>query len=371
MKIDRHNYEEFFLLYIDNELTVDQKKQVEAFVSAHPELEEEFVMLQQSRLVADDSIVFDGKESLMKELSEVNMANYEEWLLLYVDNELTSEQRSLVEKFCAAHPRVKDELALFQQTKLEPQEIVFADKASLYKKEEKVRVISMSWWRIAVAAILILAAGFGTFRMINNNKIKVNDTASETKGVPAVNNSNQPGQKKDVDVARTQEQAQPVNEGDNKLAVREDQNKKDKQKEKETVLPKKNKIEDNQIAKNDEQPNNKQKEDAIASNNTSQPNNTTTEIPNTATSGTVEAGIASGLQQTINNAGVTKPADKTLDSEEAMTKTRFDETASNDENKKLRGFFRKAARFSERTTKVNPANDDNRVLIGAMAVSLK
>jgi hypothetical protein len=32
MNIDRHNYEEYFLLYIDNELTVDQKRQVELFV---------------------------------------------------------------------------------------------------------------------------------------------------------------------------------------------------------------------------------------------------------------------------------------------------------------------------------------------------
>ena len=45
--------------------------------------------------------------------------------------------------------------------------------------------------------------------------------------------------------------------------------------------------------------------------------------------------------------------------------------ASNTENKKLRGFFRKATRLIEHATNINPADDDNRVLIGGMAINLK
>src|SRR5438046_3549133 len=163
MKIDRHNYEEFFLLYIDNELNVEQKKQVEEFVSANPDMEEELIMLQQSKLVADDSFVFERKNNLMREETTINLNNYEEYLILYVDNELTTEQKQVVENFAAAHPHVKEELNLFLQTKLEPQEIFFADKSSLYRIEEKVRVVGMSWRRIAAAAILIIAAGLGTY----------------------------------------------------------------------------------------------------------------------------------------------------------------------------------------------------------------
>src|SRR5215470_10462279 len=117
MKIDRHNYEEYFLLYIDNELTVDQIKQVELFVTENPDLEEEFVMLQQSRLIPDDNIVFDDKHLLMKEENDsfINMNNYEEWLVSYVDNELNQEQRIVVEKFAANYPLVQQELDLFRQ----------------------------------------------------------------------------------------------------------------------------------------------------------------------------------------------------------------------------------------------------------------
>jgi hypothetical protein len=369
MKIDRHNYEEFFLLYIDNELSVDQKKQVEAFLSANPEFEEDFVMLQQARLVADDSIVFDGKESLMKDASEVNMSNYEEWLLLYVDNELTTEQKLLVEKFAAANPHVKEEWDLFLKTKLEPQEIIFADKSSLYRKEEKVRVIHMSWWRIAAAAILILAAGFGTWSVITNSGEKPGNTATIDNTTPA--KTNQQEQKRDEGKEGTQPAIRAMEEENKNLAVRQDQKEKDKQKQKDVVVPKQEVVENNPIAKIDEQPViNKQKENAVASNSI-QSNNTTAGNPNTTASVSIETSKPVSHQQIINNPGVTNKGDETPDYTKANMLTSFDETASNDENKRLRGFFRRAARFIERTTKVNPANDDNKVLIGAMAVSLK
>src|SRR5258705_4409394 len=167
--IDRHNYEEFFLLYVDNELTVEQKKQVELFVKANPGMEEELTMLQQSRLIADESIVFHGKEKLMKEENDsfINMSNYEEYLVLYIDEELNEQERVGVEQFAALHPHVKQELVLFQQTKLQPKEIILTGKESLYRREEKVRVIGMSWWKVAVAAILIIAAGLATYSVLN------------------------------------------------------------------------------------------------------------------------------------------------------------------------------------------------------------
>ncbi|HEY0432645.1 MAG TPA: hypothetical protein VGC95_02160, partial [Chitinophagaceae bacterium] len=66
MKPDRHNYEEYFLLYVDNELSPGEVKEVELFVRNNPDLEAEFQLLQQSKLPADDSIVFDNKDQLFR-----------------------------------------------------------------------------------------------------------------------------------------------------------------------------------------------------------------------------------------------------------------------------------------------------------------
>jgi hypothetical protein len=355
MKIDRHNYEEHFLLYIDNELNVEQKKQVEAFVSANPDLEEEFIMLQQSRLVADDSIVFEGKESLMKEETAINMSNYEEWLVLYVDNELTREQKLIVEKFAEANPHVKEELNLFSQTKLEPQEIVFADKASLYRREEKVRIVGMSWWKVAVAAVVIIAAGMGTYSIITQNKPKTIDTAKVIESIQQKQKTINPG-------SEPKQKIPEINPEKNKtLAVKENQNKVEK---KDLIQPE-DKKDAQAIAKNDELKTPGQSTDIQK------------ETSHTTTADAFVAGNGNQQKQTVNNSVVTNnisqpPNSKKLASDNDYVDSRESVASNgNDENKKLRGFFRRATRFIERTTKVNPANDDDKVLIGSMAISLK
>src|SRR6476660_5921212 len=113
-------------------------------------------MLKQSRLIPDVSIVFDRKHLLMKEdtphsTSFINMTNYEQWLIMYVDDELSAEEKLAVERFALTHEHVQQELELYQQTKLQAEEIVFPGKEILYRREKTVRVIGIQWWRVAVA----------------------------------------------------------------------------------------------------------------------------------------------------------------------------------------------------------------------------
>ena len=58
MKIDRHNYEEFFILYWDNELTAVQKQAVENFVTQNADLREEFEILGETRFIPDTTEQF-------------------------------------------------------------------------------------------------------------------------------------------------------------------------------------------------------------------------------------------------------------------------------------------------------------------------
>ena len=74
----------------------------------------------------------------------------------------------------------------------------------------------------------------------------------------------------------------------------------------------------------------------------------------------------------FNTASVTNSSNQTLDnSKTSGNDVMYASNTDNNENKRLRGFFRKATRFIERTTNINPANDDNKVLIGGMAINLK
>src|SRR5688572_8237775 len=93
MNINRNNYEEYFLLYADKELSADEKSMVEMFVQQNPDLEEEFVMLQQSVVKPDNTITLDKSSLFKKEAGQqeqyIDQSNYEEKFLLYTDNELS------------------------------------------------------------------------------------------------------------------------------------------------------------------------------------------------------------------------------------------------------------------------------------------
>lgn len=66
MQINRQSYEEFFLLYTDGELDLDEKRAVEDFIKENPDLEHELILMQQTVAVPDESIVFEDKELLYR-----------------------------------------------------------------------------------------------------------------------------------------------------------------------------------------------------------------------------------------------------------------------------------------------------------------
>jgi anti-sigma factor RsiW len=65
----------------------------------------------------------------------INLNNYEQWLIMYVDDELSAEEKLAVERFALTHQHVQQELELFRQAKLQAEEIVFLIKK--YYTEEK------------------------------------------------------------------------------------------------------------------------------------------------------------------------------------------------------------------------------------------
>lgn len=157
ISINQHNYEAFFLLYADGELSAADKLAVEQFVQENPGLAEELDLLLQVRLTDETPLVFDRKEMLYRnETTEISLNNYEEQFLLYTDNELDAETREKTERFVLQHPQLQDSFTLLKKTRLEAETILFPGKKSLYRKEEKRRpVIYMRLAQMGVAAALI------------------------------------------------------------------------------------------------------------------------------------------------------------------------------------------------------------------------
>jgi len=358
MIIDRHNYEECFILYWDNELTSSQKQAVENFVKENPDLEEEFKILGQTRFVPDNNIQLQEKEFLTND-SFINITNYEEQLLNYIDDEVTTEQRKEVERFAGQYSAVKQELTLLQKTKLQPEaEVVFPDKSILYRREEKVRVISMTWFRVAVAAVIMLLAGFATFRLVNTSK------NGDTPPVARVEKSNDQSSKKADSLSNPgnsipteslvkgnekSPKEQTIDKNNNKSPVdkNDDQKPLIAQRENKNNLPEERKNINLQV----EDPN-KKVEQTFAGAGLPQLEKDTR---------TAETNASGVINTNFNDQSVTLKDNLTL----------YIPKQEEKEGGGIKEFLRKTTRVFERRTKIQTTTDDNKLLVGAFAVSLK
>ena len=198
MIINRHNYEEVFMLYADNELSAAEKQAVEQFVAANIDLKAEFDLIQQLVLhPEEDTISFFQKELLYKsETDEITATNAEEHFLLYIDKELTAKQKIQVETFVLQNPALQENFTQLKQAVLPVETMLCPDKASLYKKEERP-VVYLWMRRLAVAAIFfVLAISVWMLAPSNSsNTVATDVTAKEQTSSPVKTNE---GVKKEI-----------------------------------------------------------------------------------------------------------------------------------------------------------------------------
>jgi anti-sigma factor RsiW len=140
------NYEEFFLLYIDNELPIADRLMVEHFVADHPDLREEWETLLQCRIQPEPSLSFPARDTLMRQEPD---------FLSYIDEELDEKDRASLEEFIRHHPQSFLELEGWRQTISYPDPaIVFPDKKSLYRREGAPWILFSPWVRVGAAAAI-------------------------------------------------------------------------------------------------------------------------------------------------------------------------------------------------------------------------
>ena len=223
MEINRFNYEEFFILYIDNELNAAERKEVEAFVRSNPDLATELDMLSDTILRPEAKVTFEDKASLLKsehEHSLINQENYEEYFVLYADDELGADERRQVQEFVYKHPELQATLEAFETARLTPEVIPFPWKEKLYRKERKPAAIA--WWKYAAAASVLLIAGALWFTnqpaepgdtMIAEERpaVKNNPQIQQTENSPSTDLTvNEPGKNADDSRLRAEISAQQI-----------------------------------------------------------------------------------------------------------------------------------------------------------------
>ena len=177
MIINRNNYETFFLLYADDEMCAAERIAVENFIKANKDLRGELNMILSAILPADDFSFID--KNLLYQNSFVD-GSLQEKLLLKMDNELSPEELSTLNKIILIQPTAIQEENLLLSTRLTSTEIITCPQKELLFKREKNFVVVFSILRWAAAAIFI---GFSLFFGLNiYNKKTLPDNPVAIKG---------------------------------------------------------------------------------------------------------------------------------------------------------------------------------------------
>ena len=149
MKINKNNYEAFFLDYHEGNLSAEQTAELMLFLEKHPGLKEEFYSFENISLENIEEIKFDGKEQLKQNANEMLFSSY-------VDRSLSAKQEKELFALLETNPSLKKDFELFQKTKLSPDfSIVFENKQSL-KRKERTGIIIPLYRYVAVAASITL-----------------------------------------------------------------------------------------------------------------------------------------------------------------------------------------------------------------------
>lgn len=347
------NYEAYFLLYVDDELSAAEKTAVENFAAQHPHLKEELDALCSTKLVAEP-VTFD-KSGLFA--SSMQMNSNDEQLLLYIDDELPVWEKQKVAEQLKTDTAFAAQYNVLLKAKLDASETIECPfKEELYHKKD--RRILPYWLRIAAAVVVV--AGAGTLGWLSMGISKTHTAAplvATTQPAQQTTPANKPAPQTNTAITTVT---------DNTTAVADNNNTNEQpvvaattKKEKPTTTtlpalthkqqPATNNVPANQLAQVDVPV--KKQPDAVAIDN---------KLP----------------QQIINNKAVTNSiAERTINTDAATTQPDYaalvEPTTSNEKSGSLKGFLRKASRFIERRTGVKSASDDDEILIGAVALKLK
>lgn len=187
MKINRTNYEVYVIDYFDQKLAPVEVAELLLFLEQNPDIKTEFETLSESFVIKADTLVYPFKEQLKQPInSTTHQAIYFQNLLLdFVENNIAESDTSIVEEKIKTDAAFKNELHLFRQTILQPDNhLVYPEKQKLKKS---TKLISMLYYSIsAVAAMLIFVFAISFFSQkvqpnISTQSITPNSLPAELK----------------------------------------------------------------------------------------------------------------------------------------------------------------------------------------------
>ena len=163
MKINRDNYEAYFLDFAEGNLSAEEEEMLKRFLRFNPDLAEELDAFSNQEVIPQE-LKFPGKELLKKTVElnseEVSEINFELFCIAFLEGDLSTEKHDAFLVFLKENPQFEETLELYRKTHLEEVKVEFPGRKQL--KKGKSNVIFLRYLiPFAAAATIALMFFFG------------------------------------------------------------------------------------------------------------------------------------------------------------------------------------------------------------------
>ncbi|MCZ4693427.1 hypothetical protein DWB61_01425 [Ancylomarina euxinus] len=175
--ITRNNYEEFFLDYIEGEISAKDKLALESFLAQNPDLKEELDEMMDMDLKCEAETVSE-KAVHLKDIPFKE--NFDDFCIAQLEGDLDSYESKAFEEFVISNPDKAKDLALYHKTKLEADvSNVFKNKKNLKKRNKTIIIRQFVYTTLATAASIAILFSVWTSELENNPTGLKNEQVSQ------------------------------------------------------------------------------------------------------------------------------------------------------------------------------------------------
>jgi hypothetical protein len=167
MKIDRNNYEAYFIDYLDGILSLEEIDLMLDFLNENPDLKEELKGLEHIKIGESNEDVPAFNQLKRTDFDHPEI--FEETCIRAIENELSRQELELFQLHLAQNPEHQKEYELFRSTISEPDALITFENKHQLKKKGKV-YLPFFWY--AAAAVVML----GIFIFLPEKKQPVETT---------------------------------------------------------------------------------------------------------------------------------------------------------------------------------------------------
>ncbi len=170
MIINRNNYEQYVLDYLEGRLDEKVMVLMKSFLSENPDIEEE-VSIYDPSMQFNSGSASVNKTSLFHSFDDISFIgpeNFEEFCVAYYEGDLTSKSSTMLKRYLQQNPELKPMYKLHAKLKFTPDKHVHYSFKKTLKKDVIIPVQRRIYYAITAAAAIFLLFMF--FQLFYLNK---------------------------------------------------------------------------------------------------------------------------------------------------------------------------------------------------------